>query len=75
MNSRQIYGYYPQGPSSNERDNHVVLEAVNLGVNDLLESFVLERVDPLKHSSEMGIDVYMAALEQVLLELGEPRDL
>ena len=71
----EIYGYDPQGPSSNESDNHVVVEAVNLGVNDLLESFVLERVDPLKHSSEMGIDVYMEALEQVLLKLGELRDL
>ena len=71
----ELYGYDPQGPSSRESDNRVVVEAVNLGVNDLLESFVLERVDPLKQSSEMGIDVYMEALELVLLKLGELRDL
>ena len=71
----ELYGYDPQGPSSRESDNHVVVEAVNLGVNDLLESFVLERMDPLKQSSEMGIDVNMESLELVLLKLGELRDL
>ena len=52
---------------------HVVLEAVDLGVNDVLESFVLERVDVQKQSSEMGIDIYIEALELVLVKLQELR--
>ena len=68
------YGYDPQGPSSAESDNLVVVEAVDLGVNDLLKSFVLERVDPLKQSSEMGIDIYIQAKELVLLKIEEPAE-
>ena len=43
----ELYGYDPQGPSSTASDDDDVVEAVNLGVNDLLELFVLKRVDPL----------------------------
>ena len=67
----ELYGYDPQGPSSAESDNLVVVEAVDLGVNDLLKSFVLERVDSLKQSSEMAIDIYMQAKELVLLKIEE----
>ena len=70
----ELYGYDPQGPSSAESDNLVVVEAVDLGVNDLLKSFVLERVDPLKQSSEMGIDIYIQAKELVLLKIEEPAE-
>lgn len=69
----ELYGYDPQGPSPTESDNHVVVEAVDLGVNDVLESFVFERVDVQKQSSEMGIDIYIEALELVLVKLQELR--
>ena len=69
----ELYGYDPQGPSPTESDNHVVVEAVDLGVNDVLESFVFERVDVQKQLSEMGIDIYIEALELVLVKLQELR--
>ena len=55
----------PQGPSSAESDNLVVVEAVDFGVNDLLKSFVLERVDPLKQSSEMAKELVLLKIEEL----------
>ena len=37
----ELYGCGPQGPSSTGSDNHVVVEAVDLGANDVLELFVM----------------------------------
>lgn len=38
----ELYGCDPQGPSPTGSDNHVVVEAVDLGVNDVLELFVMK---------------------------------
>ncbi|PFX14677.1 hypothetical protein AWC38_SpisGene21148 [Stylophora pistillata] len=65
----EIYGYDPQGPSPPERDNHIVIDPVDLSHGDLLESFVLEHLDPLRPSTEMGADIYTEALELVFQRL------
>lgn len=44
----EIYGNDPQGPSPTERDNHVVIDPVDLSHGDLLKSFVFEHLDPLR---------------------------
>lgn len=59
------------GPSPVGSDNNVVVEAVNVDHEDLLTSFVLENLDPLRQSSEMGVDIYTEALERVLLKIVE----
>ena len=56
----------PQGPSPTERDNHVVIDPVDLSHGDLLKSFVFEHLDPVRPSTEMGADIYTKALELVL---------
>ena len=61
-----MYGYDAQGPSTIDTDNNVVIEPVVLHNGDVLKSFVLENIDPLSHSCDMGIDLYMEALELVL---------
>ena len=52
----ECYGDDPDGPTPLQSDNNVVVEEVDLGENDTLQSFVLERVDPLRESPHMGID-------------------
>ena len=64
----------PQGPSSIGSDNHVVIDPVCLSHGDILELFVLEQLDPLRPSSEMGADIYTEALELVFLRLEELSD-
>ena len=65
-----MYGYDAQGPSTIDSDN-VVIEPVVLHNGDALKSFVLENIDPLSHSYDMRIDLYMEALELVLLKIEE----
>lgn len=60
---KEIYGYDPQGPSLSGRDNHVVIDPVDHSHRDLLKSFVMEHLDPLRPSTEMGADIYTEALE------------
>lgn len=59
------------GPSPVGSDNNVVVQAVNVDHEDILTSFVLENLDPLRQSSEMGVDIYTEALERVLLKIVE----
>ena len=59
------------GPSPVGSDNNVVVQAVNVDHEDILTSFVLENLDPLQQSSEMGVDIYTEALERVLLKIVE----
>lgn len=66
-----MYGYDAQGPSTIDTDNNVVIEPVVLHNGDALKSFVLENIDPLSHSYDMGIDLYMEALELILLKIEE----
>ena len=63
-----------QGSATVDKDNEVVVEPVNLPYADILESFVLGRVDPLKQSTEMGVDVYIEALNLIQLKISELND-
>ena len=67
----EMYGHDPHGPSSAASDNNVVVQLVHLPHNDLLTSFVLETIDPLQQSDEMGVDIYTEALELVVLKIEE----
>ena len=64
----EISGYDPQGPSPVGTDNDVI-DSVDLGHGDLLKSFVLEHLDPLRLSTEMGAEIYIEALELVFQRL------
>ena len=70
----EIYGYDPQGPSPTGSDNHVVIDPVDISHVDLLKSFVLEHLDPLRPSTEMGADIYTEALDLVLQKLEQLAD-
>ena len=52
-----------------ERNNHVVIDPVDLSHGDLLKSFVFEHLDPLRPSTEMGANIYTEALELVFQRL------
>ena len=69
----EFYGYDPDGPSAQEESrNHVVVEPVVIDADrNRVETFVLERVDPLKNSFEFGIDIYKEALELVMFKVNE----
>ena len=61
----QYYGYDPDSPSPfEETDNNVVVAPINIE-HDLEVRTILQTVDPLRHSNEMGIDVYVEALALV----------
>lgn len=67
----EMYGHDPHGPSSVGSDNNVIVEAVHLPHDNLLTSFILETIDPLQQSHEMGVDIYTEALELVVLKIDE----
>ncbi len=71
-NDLEMYGYDAQAPSPvGNSDNAVVVEEINMDYGDLLQSYVLERLDPLQQSNEMGVDIYKEALELVLHKIDE----
>ena len=49
----EYYGTDPHGSTSLDNDNNVVVDEINLGENELLASFALETVDPLRESNCM----------------------
>jgi len=51
-------------------DNNVVVEEIDLGQHDSVQSFVLERLHPLRESSQMGRDIFQEAVELVNVKLG-----
>ena len=55
-----VYGIDPAAPSPFEdSENNVVVPPVNLpGDNQLIQSYVEDRINPLMPSIEMGIDIY-----------------
>lgn len=62
-----VYGYDAQGPSCLGEDNNVVVvEPIHFEHTQLIEEFVLANLDPLKESSEMGVDIYCDALAMVI---------
>jgi len=67
----EYYGDDPDGPTPFDSDNNVVVEEIDLGQHDSVQSFVLERVDPLRESSQMEVDIFQEALELVTVKLGQ----
>lgn len=65
----QLYGYDPEGPPPISEDGIVVVEPIELDNEDLIRAYILERVNPVRQSLEMGIDVYVEALEMVKCKL------
>jgi len=60
----------PDCPTPLDSDNNVVVEEIDLGQHDSVQSFVLERLDPLRESSQTGVDIFQEALEFVTVKLG-----
>ena len=67
----EYYGTDPHGSTSLDNDNNVVVDEINLGENELLASFALETVDPLKESNCMGIDIFQDTLALVSHKLDQ----
>jgi hypothetical protein len=69
----EFYGYDPDGPSTQEESNNVVIvEPIVVNADrHIIEAFVLERIDPLRNSTEFGIDIYREALELVIFKINE----
>ena len=61
----QFYGYDPEGPSPSEEDNNDVVDPISLDNRHSIESYVLDVVDPLTQSTQLGIDLYIQALDLV----------
>ena len=65
-NDPQHYGYDPNGPSPfEETNNNVVVPAINFDYPSERTTVALEAIDPLRHSTQMGIDVYVEVLHLV----------
>ena len=66
----EYYGYDPQGPSPLEDNGAVVVPEVRLDNNEEIRSFVLENINPLSPSHDMGVDIYvnLSNLQKVKLE-------
>ncbi len=57
--SAEFYGYDPQGHTPfNESDNNVVVPPIDIDNAREIEQEVLQVIDPLAPSNEMGIDIY-----------------
>lgn len=68
----EMYGYDTDGPSPISEDNNVIVEPIDIGDEEVIKSFVLQRLDPLKPSMEMGVDIYCQALDLVLYKVRNP---
>ena len=60
----ELYGYDPEGPFPLEETNNVV-EPIALDNRDFMEAYVLDRIDPLMQSTQLGIDLYTKVLDLV----------
>ena len=65
MSATTIYGHDPEGPSPSEEDNKVVVEPISLDKRHSIECYLLDVVDRLTQSTELGIDLYIPALDLV----------
>jgi len=61
-----MYGYDPNGPSPIEESNVVIVGPIEVNDEETARNFVLQRIDPLRHSTEMGVDIYSEALDLIL---------
>ena len=63
----ELYGEDPQGPTPfDDSENEVIVLPVELQGASTIANSVLQVIDPLMESNEMGIDIYSVALEHVL---------
>ena len=60
--SLEWYGDDPDGPSPFDDTDNVVVNPVLIDNGSNITTRVLERIDPLKSSSQMGVDIYAEAL-------------
>ena len=64
--SLEWYGDDPDGPSPfDDTDNNVVVDPVLIDNSSNITARVLERIDPLRSSSQMGVDIYTEALSLI----------
>ena len=52
-------------PLLQKEDNNVVVEPISLDKRHSIECYVLDVVDPLTQSTQLGIDLYIPALDLV----------
>jgi hypothetical protein len=61
-----FYGYDPQGPSPfDDSDNNVTVSPVEISKEDEVLQILKQEIDPLASSTEMGMEIYMNALDLV----------
>ena len=71
--SLEWYGDDPNGPSPfDDTDNNVVVNPVLIENGSNITTRVLERIDPLKSSSQMGVDIFTEALSLINQMTAEP---
>ena len=68
-NDLEFYGVDPEGPSPFEdSNNNVVVPPVTLpGEHQSVQAKVLEQIDPLASSTQMGMDIY-TKIHQIVKE-------
>ncbi|XP_068692640.1 uncharacterized protein [Montipora foliosa] len=61
-----FYGHDPQGPSPfDDSDNNVTVSPVEIPNQDDVLLILRQEIDPLKSSTDMGMDIYINALDLV----------
>lgn len=61
-----FYGYDPQVPSPfDDSDNNVTVPQIDIPKEDEVLQILNQGIDPLMSSTDMGIDIYMGALDLV----------
>ena len=61
-----FYGHDPQGPSPfDDSDNNVTISPIEIHKQDEVLQILQQEIDPLKPSTDMGIDIYIDALDLV----------
>ena len=61
-----FYGPDPQGPSPfDDSDNNVTISPIEIHKQDEVLQIHQQKIDPLKPSTDMGIDIYIDALDLV----------
>ena len=70
-NDLTMFGYDAQGPSCLGEENNIVVEPIDFDYKALIESYVLDNLDPLKETSELGIDIFCEALNLILYRIAQ----
>ena len=70
----ECYEYDTLGPSPLEDNGAVVVSEVMLDNNEQILSFVLENLDPLSPSNDMGVDIFVNALQLMQNKIREFND-